>query len=431
MKREGMIGGGFHFAVFVLLVAMSVGRFDPAFVPLEIGGLTSNQIIFFTMVMLLAVGGAAQLGTPTGSSYFTLWIVVLSIWAFVSSFWSIAGLSGTLKAVSYLAAALCALHLAHRLTAIQIIAGTFYAVFYVVFASLILSVLFPNTAGTTEFHDGAWRGLFMQKNVLGRAALLLAVFSVLLYIFVDYGRSRYVAVTGFLMAVFVMIMSSSATAFLVFVMFMIALPMVVYVARRTPSFRFVVYFNMASIALYAIVYVPDFLEAVTGVTGRSVTLTGRIPLWEFAIEYVSRSPFIGYGLEGFFVSPYLDEFFSLQRWIPDHAHNGLLDLTLELGLVGLALFLLCASRYVSLTIAMATISREAHLLMISVFLLMFLMNITESNLFRSSNMIWFLFMLSGFVAMRQITGSKQPHPDRDLKPSGEKSDADRVPVYAT
>lgn len=75
-------------------------------------------------------------------------------------------------------------------------------------------------------------------------------------------------------------------------------------------------------------------STVTGVTsalGRDSTLTGRTDIWASLMPDISRQPILGYGFSGFW---------TVTRTI-DHqigeAHNGYLDVCLQLGLVGLGL----------------------------------------------------------------------------------------------
>lgn len=69
------------------------------------------------------------------------------------------------------------------------------------------------------------------------------------------------------------------------------------------------------------------------------TFTGRIPLWEFLISrYLDERPFFGYGFQGFWTPEHILRTSDSQGWLIMHAHSGYLNVVLELGYVGLALF---------------------------------------------------------------------------------------------
>lgn len=75
------------------------------------------------------------------------------------------------------------------------------------------------------------------------------------------------------------------------------------------------------------------------------TLTGRLPLWEELLTWVEKSPILGYGYLAFWDSKrveYLSETFS---WEIPHGHNMYIDIALDVGLVGAALFvcMLCGA----------------------------------------------------------------------------------------
>jgi exopolysaccharide production protein ExoQ len=70
------------------------------------------------------------------------------------------------------------------------------------------------------------------------------------------------------------------------------------------------------------------------------TFTGRIPLWEFLMShYLDERPFFGFGFQGFWTPEHILRTSASQGWLIQHAHSGYLNILLELGYVGLALFI--------------------------------------------------------------------------------------------
>jgi exopolysaccharide production protein ExoQ len=71
------------------------------------------------------------------------------------------------------------------------------------------------------------------------------------------------------------------------------------------------------------------------------TLTGRIPLWNFLISnYLEARPLFGYGFDGFWTPQHVIRVSASQDWLIMHAHSGYLNVVLDLGYVGLGLFVL-------------------------------------------------------------------------------------------
>jgi O-antigen ligase len=86
----------------------------------------------------------------------------------------------------------------------------------------------------------------------------------------------------------------------------------------------------------------DNSNLVLALLGRNATLTGRTALWHTVLVSIMKRPTLGYGFDGFWLGMVGESGrinLSL-RWLVPHAHNGALDLWLNLGAVGLALFAL-------------------------------------------------------------------------------------------
>jgi O-antigen ligase len=73
-------------------------------------------------------------------------------------------------------------------------------------------------------------------------------------------------------------------------------------------------------------------------TGAS-SLLGRIPLWNGCLPFVFERPFLGHGFNGFWTAERIASIAELQGWGLGSGHSVYLDVALELGLVGLTVFL--------------------------------------------------------------------------------------------
>ena len=71
-------------------------------------------------------------------------------------------------------------------------------------------------------------------------------------------------------------------------------------------------------------------------TGSS--LTGRLPLWEDLLGYLSRSPMKGFGFGAFWTPKHIYEIKVSQEWVISEAHSSYLDTALQLGVIGVVLF---------------------------------------------------------------------------------------------
>jgi O-antigen ligase len=86
------------------------------------------------------------------------------------------------------------------------------------------------------------------------------------------------------------------------------------------------------------------LSAIAAAYGKDTTFTGRTSIWSVAVEKAASRPLVGYGPAGLFSPPLSQDALDIWRaarspFAPAHAHNGLLQVQLDLGAVGVLLVL--------------------------------------------------------------------------------------------
>jgi exopolysaccharide production protein ExoQ len=67
--------------------------------------------------------------------------------------------------------------------------------------------------------------------------------------------------------------------------------------------------------------------------------SGRLPLWNLAMEYVGERPLAGYGFNSFWTPDHIREVSAEVEWTVSHSHNDYIELMLGLGAIGLSLYL--------------------------------------------------------------------------------------------
>ena len=144
-----------------------------------------------------------------------------------------------------------------------------------------------------------------------------------------------------------------------------------------------------------------WVELLTGL-GRNPTLTGRTQIWGVALARIIERPLFGYGRGVFWApnSPYAIEAGQAlgTDWIPPHAHNGLIDLALDVGLIGLVLFLIVYFiNYAQALKRAYTPKNPEELWPLAYLTLLAMNNVTESLLLRQSNLYWVLFITVVFT----------------------------------
>ena len=85
--------------------------------------------------------------------------------------------------------------------------------------------------------------------------------------------------------------------------------------------------------LLIILLSPDL---ILDLLGKDATLTGRTELWYFVNIFISQRPLLGWGFGAFWCQEIrrLNEISRNLGWSIPQAHNGLLELLLEVGAIG-------------------------------------------------------------------------------------------------
>jgi O-antigen ligase len=202
---------------------------------------------------------------------------------------------------------------------------------------------------------------------------------------------------------FLLVMSQSRTNWLIMAGMMAFLPMLnLFRSRRmTLPLRFLL---VAAIGLACIALVVDDLDDLLAAVGRDESFSGRQSLWEGVITVVSaRYPVLGAGYGAFFSDlGGVRELTYLVAWgsIPDHAHNGYLNVWADLGTVGLVvllLFLLTTFAHL-LRRSVADPDNPVWGALCSLMFFFFLNNVSSSVSLKHSDIAWSVVLIASFYA---------------------------------
>ncbi|MGA7838952.1 MAG: O-antigen ligase family protein, partial [Ignavibacteriaceae bacterium] len=94
---------------------------------------------------------------------------------------------------------------------------------------------------------------------------------------------------------------------------------------------------------------PEIIDTVTEAIGKDPSFSGRTDLWTAMFISISHHPFLGTGFQAFWsVSPpseYLEHVYKLFVWIPSESHNSYIDITNQVGFIGLGIFIIMIFKY--------------------------------------------------------------------------------------
>ena len=300
---------------------------------ITVGGIAS-QAIAYTLILALILRRPRLVLRQTS---LVPWAGFLAILAVVSTAWSLDPLLTLRRSLPFALAGLFGLWFAARFTRSRQLAILRLAMIALALATIAIVVLSPSIGlDHSPGHAADWQGVFTQKNACGRI-MVLATAVVLFGERITASR-----LAAFVLFLFVLIMSGSRAAWMIEGA-LVLLWLVLTIARRAgPRFRLV----MAVTAPFACVALGTAMvlgfHRLALLLSRDPTLSGRTAIWTHVGRFIVQHPLLGYGYDAFWrgaTGPSLQIDAAVHFFVV-HAHNGFLEIALELGAAGLALFVL-------------------------------------------------------------------------------------------
>ncbi len=267
---------------------------------------------------------------------------------------------------------------------------------------------------------GTFVGLFEQKNGLGRAAFLVAICALVLAVL---GQVRSRVLTGsLLVALTLAFFARSGTSTLLIVTVLLLAPLLFQRLREVEPYRFnavVLYATAGALTAWAAVGSFNPSRLALQLLGRNLdqnTAEVRRSLWRLVIEDIQQRPWFGHGFSTFELGEIVVWTGTRQTtWSVKQAHNGFIDVTYQLGLLGVAVVVVLQ------VVLLVRVGRAARsdaglrpwlVALVSYSMLIAAMNWTYSTLFGRLGIFWLLqSVLAVAVTDRLATGRDDAQPD--------------------
>jgi exopolysaccharide production protein ExoQ len=296
--------------------------------------------------------------------------------------------------------------------------------FVLVPLSLLFIKYYPYLGRGYDPWTGAqWNlGVTLNKNILGVITFVLllgAAWRVITLLWPEEtppDRGRHLLAQGTLLAlgIYLLVLTNSATSNVCLAMGIgLMLATRLRFMRRKPAAVHILVLSLVVTA--SLVMLLGGGAGAAAALGRNSNLTGRTEIWSSVIPLAPNS-LVGAGFESFWLSPYVHQ--RLAVLIPglplNEAHNGYIEVYLELGWVGLSLVILILLD--GYRRAVRAFRREPALggLTIAYILSAMVYSITEAG-FRMLHPMWIFFLLavieaSAIVAGVALGASQPPNP---------------------
>ncbi len=267
------------------------------------------------------------------------------------------------------------------------------AALIVTLLSVGFATLLPRYGLDHDAHEGAWVGVFTQKNVCAREMLFLLV---CLLPYVPLSQSmRWCRHIAILMALVVIGGTQSRTALLLTAMVLCFFPALRKIRGFSTGLACTAFtaVSLTMLAVGALIFssIPRLLLLVNG----DMTMTGRTDIWKAVWQAIVKHPLLGYGFAAFWLSLRGESanIILALRWAVPAAHNGYLEIWLQLGAVGILLFaagLIQGGSAALRGIRQPSFARSAWPL--AVLLLALVYNLDESSLMQPNDFLWVLYI---------------------------------------
>lgn len=201
--------------------------------------------------------------------------------------------------------------------------------------SMIFSAFIPGYIHKSPELVNMWSGIYGHKNELGY--MMNWSSGVFLHLALSSYRYRWLmwALCG--LSICLIILTRSTTSLAILLTMILLLPF--YRSFQKTNYKLQVIMITSALMLLIIfsILLINNAETVVGTSGKDLTFNGRSDLWELVISKVLERPWLGYGFSGFWTSNTASNLRATYDWA-SNAHNGFLELLLELGFLGFLTF---------------------------------------------------------------------------------------------
>ncbi len=323
-------------------------------------------------------------------------MLALPLLAILSGLWSQAPMHSVVHGISLLVLTLFAVYLAVTLTDSQQMELLIALGFGAISLSIGLAIVLPQYGiDLMGHHDNAWKGVFSSKNGCGQTALFL-----LMPVAFCTARSfsQRVFLSVYSVFAFLLIgMSQAKTAWgltFVFCTFVLCQRALGRFRAKDASVILVAALPFALLVLF-VAY--RYSEAILYAVGKDPTLSQRTEIWSAIMTSIAKQPFLGYGYIAFWNGMHGESFniFMAVHWLQGQAQNGFLDLWLQLGIVGLALFLIgLGQSFKNMRSCIRLGLGKQGMWYFAVIVFSVLYNLDESYLAAPRDLCWLLYVLA-------------------------------------
>lgn len=323
-------------AICVGLIAMLTGALiGPVFAPLQ------QETPLLRLVWLPAYAAIGGLILYRLDRVWRAWPAALCLamlvgLCFASKYWSIDYQTTSRRVIALAISGVFALYLGAAFRGPYLPRLLMLSSLIMAVGSLVMVFAFPSIGVHHDVNAGLWRGLWYEKNQMGAVMVIGATAAAACLASPD--PRRLVPAIAFVLSSGLVLATQSKTSLLCLMLGVGVVAGFWTLRRGGAAFAVVAVWSAVVLAALGLWIWETHSVAVLEALGKDPSLTGRTDIWASLMRRVAERPWTGYGYGAFWgrmgESPPADWVRKETGWIVPSAHNGWIDVLVQLGWPG-------------------------------------------------------------------------------------------------
>jgi O-antigen ligase len=271
-------------------------------------------------------------------SFLGLPLILLSGWGLMSMLWSFDPSVTLRRSIAMLGTVALGTYIGLRFDIRTMLRLMSWVTAIILVSSVMVAFVWPNLG--LDF-EGRLRGVTAHKN--GISAFASIAFLMLVFQLTNLKQNNWLIslwITGLAtLCIVCMVWSESAAAIPVLLVALPLVPITNTLRKADRSATAIIPLLIGLCALFLLVLVYN-IDSITEMLGKDTDMSGRTWVWAYAIKMLFENFWLGYGY-GTFWEGYNSPggaFWTITGVGAPHSHNGYIELALDTGVIGLAMF---------------------------------------------------------------------------------------------
>lgn len=311
---------------------------------LESGSPLDRNVLLILMVMALAI--LIKRGLPWAKwVQQSPWLIAFLLYCGLSIAWSDFPLVAIKRSIRGWGTVMMILILMSEKDPVSAIAAVFRRCALILLPISVITIKYFRDYGVLyNYWDGREyiSGVTTDKNALGRLCFITCILIMWQKIYVHTKTTAFLNliynmsdISIILLSIYLLLICDSKTSLVCFAVGIFILFSLMISSIRKKSRILLILLVPVTAAVVILLESTDLPDVLFGILGRDPTLTTRTFLWEYLLT-LNTNPVLGVGYESFWLG---DRVLNIVRlYDVNAAHNGFLEVYLELGIIGLFLF---------------------------------------------------------------------------------------------